>query len=93
MLIIFSINFPRNIEKVLMQLRAEKLLLEMDKLKAERDKMGVEVRNIMLRRKILTLRKQLFECGEDTVISSDNAVSFGEENLDIFLPIDFNYTI
>lgn len=62
-----------NIEKVLMQLRAEKLLLEMDKLKAERDKMGVEVRNIMLRRKILTLRKQLLQCGEDMAASSGPA--------------------
>jgi hypothetical protein len=49
----------RNIEKVLLQLRAEKLLLEMDKLKQERQKTAAEKRNIQLRNKILSLRMQL----------------------------------
>ncbi|XP_069701140.1 uncharacterized protein [Periplaneta americana] len=61
----------RNIEKVLLQLRAEKLLLEMEKLKQERLKMEAEKRNIKLRNEILSLRIQLAK-PEETISSSDH---------------------
>ncbi|XP_069701125.1 uncharacterized protein [Periplaneta americana] len=61
----------RNIEKVLLQLRAEKLLLEMEKLKQERLKMEAEKRNIKLRNEILSLRIHLAK-PQDTISSSDH---------------------
>ncbi|PSN47979.1 hypothetical protein C0J52_09976 [Blattella germanica] len=55
---ISDLNFE-NVKRILLRLRAEKLVFELEKLKMDRKKVEAEKRNIVLRTKVLELRKKL----------------------------------